>query len=72
LSSGTWGDDTIIDWEDGVDKINLSGTNLDVNTLILGSNSNGEVVLGDNSFFTNSMTFYGITSGITADDIIFA
>ena len=61
-----------MDWEDGVDKINLSLTNLDVNTLFVGTNTNGEVVSGDNSFSTNSMTFYGITSRITVDDIIFA
>ena len=61
-----------MDWEDGVDKINLSLTNLDVNTLFVGTNTNSEVVSGDNSFSTNSMTFYGITSRITVDDIIFA
>ena len=67
---GTWGDDTIKDWDDGVDKINLSNTSL--SSVFITSNNSGDVVLGDDASFTNSITFYGITTGITADDIIFA
>ena len=57
-----------MDWEDGVDKINMSNLNItasDVSTNTDGS-GNEQII-----YQSSSITFYGITTTLTTDDIIF-
>lgn len=66
---GNWGADLIMDFIDGEDKIDLSGTDLNfTNLTIADSGSDTLITDGDG----NSITLVGVAAGdITADDFLF-
>ena len=67
-----WGADTILDWQDGVDLIDvraLAGLGLhDVTGLTIGANGTGAVV----GYAGNTLTINGAAGLITAADFLFA
>ncbi|MCH8863210.1 MAG: hypothetical protein IID51_11945 [Proteobacteria bacterium] len=67
--SGTWGDDTVTDFEDGVDLLDFSGSGLGFADLTI-SQSASDTLIED--AFGNSIILEGITAtDITADDFLF-
>jgi Ca2+-binding RTX toxin-like protein len=66
---GSWGDDTVTDFEDGIDLLDFTGSGLTFGDLSI-SQSGSDTLVED--AFGNSITLSGITaSDITADDFLF-
>ncbi len=67
--SGTWGDDTIKDFEDGMDIIDFSDAALDFNDLSISQSGTSVLIEDDNG---NSITLLNTSlSTITEDDFLF-
>ena len=65
----TWGDDTVTDFEDGIDMFDMRDSDLNFSDLTI-TQSGSDTLIEDGS--GNSITLTGITStDITADDFIF-
>ena len=68
--AGTWGDDTVTDFEDGLDLFDFSASGLNFADLTI-SQAASDTLIED--AFGNSITLQGITAtDITADDFFFA
>lgn len=66
---GTWGNDTVTDFEDGIDLLDFSASSLTFNDLTITQNGSDTLV---EDGLGNSIILTGITStDITADDFIF-
>ena len=66
---GTWGDDVITDFEDGVDLLDFSGSGLGFGDLTI-SQAGGDTLVEHT--FGNSITLQGITAtDITVNDFLF-
>ena len=66
---GEWGDDTIVDFQDGLDMIDLSSSKLDFNDLTIQQSGTSVLIEDDNG---NSITLLNATlSTISEDDFLF-